>query len=150
MNLLPYFDGTFLSTNQGGSHGFSQNFLDRGSPTDPLSFGTESSNQYILLSHLTQYFGVLLGCSTYGMDRFPKYAGVNSQYQVHKYMDLAEANISYFIEQVGLSAQSFGAVSSDIMAAATALNSTFGYRCGPPGHSCARHPRVALGHLRWS
>lgn len=30
VNLLPYFDGSLMSTNQGGSSGVSTNFLDGG------------------------------------------------------------------------------------------------------------------------
>ena len=38
----------------------------------------------MLLTHLYQYFGVLLGCSDVGMTGFPAYAGEGSQYNVHK------------------------------------------------------------------
>jgi hypothetical protein len=37
-----------------------------------------------LLTHLYEYFGVLLGCSTVGSSGFPAYGGSSSQYQVHK------------------------------------------------------------------
>jgi hypothetical protein len=46
--LLPYFDGTLASTNNGGSSGVSQNFLDGGGAA-PLIAGkaanSDSSNQ---------------------------------------------------------------------------------------------------------
>lgn len=99
--------------------------------SNATAIGTAGSNQATLFAHLVQYFGVLLGCSGYGMTGFPAYAGVNSQYSVHKYMDLSEAETSYFIEQVGLSATSFGASTADVTAVAMSLNSTFGYRCAP-------------------
>jgi len=87
VNLLPYFNGALNSTNNGGSVGVSQNFLDGGGAT-PLMMNMPANNtmsaQYALLTHLYQYFGVLLGCSQYGMGAFPKYMGDNSMYQVHK------------------------------------------------------------------
>lgn len=52
-------------------------------------------------------------------------------YEVHKFMDLSAAEVGYFIQQVGLSAASFGVATDDIMAVGTALNSLFGYRCAP-------------------
>ena len=38
------------------------------------------------MTHLYEFFGVLLGCSLQGTDEkaFPAYAGETSQYQVHK------------------------------------------------------------------
>jgi len=49
VNLLPYFDGSLLSTNAGGMNGTSRNFLDDGG-ADPLllnmpSNGNTASNQ---------------------------------------------------------------------------------------------------------
>jgi hypothetical protein len=49
VNLLPYFDGTLLSTNNGGDSGESQNFLDDGGAAPLLknmpSNGNQTSNQ---------------------------------------------------------------------------------------------------------
>ena len=47
-------------------------------------------------------------------------------------MELSPAQIGYFIEQVGLSAASFGVDASDVAAVGCALSSTFGYRCSAP------------------
>jgi hypothetical protein len=41
-------------------------------------------NPSMLLTHLYQYFGLLLGCSTVGETGFPKYGGQTSMYNVHK------------------------------------------------------------------
>lgn len=85
----------------------------------------------MLLTHLYEYFAVLLGCSDYGTKTMP-YAGDTSMYQVHKYMGLSDAEFTYFVEQVGLSAASFGVTNDDVMAAGKALTEAFGYRCAPP------------------
>ena len=86
-----------------------------------------------LLTHLYQYFGVLLGCSTVGTSpAFPSYMGEASQYSVHKYMALDENEVGYFITQVGLAAASFGVATDDITIVAKALTSTFDYKCSPP------------------
>lgn len=132
VNLLPYFTGGLASSNRGGSSGVSINFLDDGGAV-PLTMnmpanGT-SSNQYKLLTHLYQYFGALLGCSAAG---FPAYEGFGSQAAVHRFMDLDAAEVGYFIEQVGLSAASFGVAQADIQVVATALDSIFNVRCAPP------------------
>lgn len=134
VNLLPYFDGSLKSTNRNGT-AVALNFLDGGGAApiiaDPLSSGKVGSNQYMLFTHLYQYFGALLGCSGYGTAGFPAYMGVQSQQTVHAFMDLDTAQNSWFIENVGLAAASFGVSQEDIMTVATTLNGTFGYRCAP-------------------
>lgn len=83
----------------------------------------------MLLTHLYSYFGVLLGCSMVGNGSYLAYAGDQSMYDVHKYMGLGAAELGYFIEQVGLSAASFGVADADVTAVGVALNSLFGYKC---------------------
>ncbi|KAI9834680.1 MAG: hypothetical protein M1826_000082 [Phylliscum demangeonii] len=135
VNLLPYFSGGFASTNDGGSSGVSQNFLDDGGAAplkDNKPANGMKSNQYTLLTHLYQYFGVLLGCSLQGAPAYPAYSGDASQYQVHKFMDLDSTQIGYFITQVGLSAASFGVSTDDVTLVGKTLGKVFGYRCSPP------------------
>ncbi|KAH6684662.1 hypothetical protein B0J14DRAFT_498425 [Halenospora varia] len=134
VNLLPYFSGGLASTNTGGSVGQSVSFLDGGGAA-PLMLNMPAndttSNQYMLLTHLYEYFGALLGCTKMGNPAFPNYDGDSSMYRVHKFMDLSAAEVGYFIEQVAMSAASFGVATSDLMVVGTALNSLFGYRCAP-------------------
>lgn len=134
VNLLPYFNGDLDSSNRGGSEGVSVNFLDGGG-ADPIKNNTPAndttSNQYFLLTHLYQFFGSLLGCSEYGMGAFPAYGGYPSMYEVHKFMDLDENELGYFIQQVALSASSFGVAEADLTDVGDALNSLFGLRCSP-------------------
>lgn len=134
VNLLPYFDGTLLSTNRGGTSGVSVNFLDDGG-AQPLqknkpANGTKSK-QYLLLTHLYQFFGSLLGCSKYGTTEFPAYTG-DAMASAHAFMALSPAEIGYFIMQVSLAATSFGVTTEDVTIVAEALNKLFGYRCSPP------------------
>ena len=84
----------------------------------------------ILLMHLYQYFAALLGCSQFGKTE-QKYAGDPSMYNVHKYMALSNAEVGYFIQQVGLSAASFGVAEADVKAVGEALTDAFGYKCAP-------------------
>jgi len=131
VNLVPYFSGAKNSTNVNGSAG-SVNFLDDGGAA-PLMMnkpanGT-SSKQYTLLTHLYSYFGGALGCSQYGQSGFAAYSGDGSQYNVHKFMALDANEVGYFIEQVGLSAQSFGVTSDDVTAVGKLLTSTFDVKC---------------------
>ncbi|KAI0404254.1 hypothetical protein F4802DRAFT_615842 [Xylaria palmicola] len=135
VNLLPYFTGELASSNRGGDHGESINFLDDGG-AEPLKnnkpANTESSSQYFLLTHLYQFFGTLLGCSQQGMPGFDAYSGHASMYEVHKFMALDPYEVGYFITQVGLAAASFGVADADVQAVGSALNSLFGHRCSPP------------------
>lgn len=135
VNLAPYFTGALLSTNMGGSMGVSVNFLDGGGAAPlmmNMAANDTSSNQYTLLTHLYEYFGVLLGCSMQGGADYTAYEGDASQYEVHKFMQLGFGEVSYFIEQVGMSAASFGVATEDVTAVGTALMNAFGYRCEPP------------------
>jgi len=134
VNLLPYFSGDLASTN-GGGQGISVNFLDGGGAAPLLlskPANSTNTNQYFLLVHLYEYFGTLLGCSQQGSAVFPAYSGAVSQYSVHKFMDLSDAEVEYFILQVVLSAQSFGVTAADLTLIGSTLHATFGYRCSPP------------------
>ena len=53
-------------------------------------------------------------------------------YNVHKFMDLNVYQMTYFIEQVGLSASSFGVTADDVKTVATALEGAFNMRCAAP------------------
>lgn len=134
-NLLPYFDGGLASSNRGGSSGVAVNFLDGGgaAPLEMLmAANNTNSAQYTLLTHLYQYFGMLLNCSTQGHSSdFPSYQGEASMYSVHKYMALNSSQVGYFIEQVGLAAESFGVTTADVTAVGMALTNLFDVRCGP-------------------
>jgi hypothetical protein len=84
----------------------------------------------MLLTHLYQFFGKLLGCSTYDTMGFPKYSG-HDMASAHAFMDLDPSELGYFITQVGLAATSFGVSTEDVTAVAMALQKLFGYRCSP-------------------
>jgi len=136
VNLLPYFNGGLASSNRGGMSGVSINFLDGGAAA-PLMMNMPAndttSNQFMLLTHLYEYFGVLLGCTLEGTDSaYPAYTGQSSQYSVHKFMDLTAFEVGYFITQVALSAASFGVAQDDLTSVGAALGMIFGYRCSPP------------------
>lgn len=76
-----------------------------------------------------QYFGALLGCNA---DNFPEYQGSTSQSAVHRYMNLDLDEVTYFIEQVGAAATSFGVTTEDVTSIANTLATTFNVRCAPP------------------
>lgn len=63
---------------------------------------------------------------------FHTYQGDASMFQVHKYMQLDQYEMGYFIEQVALSAASFGVTDEDVLTVAGALMQYFGYQCQPP------------------
>ncbi|KAF7560417.1 hypothetical protein G7046_g3737 [Stylonectria norvegica] len=134
VNLLPYFNGDLASSNRGGKEGVSVNFLDGGGATPLMKnmpADNKTSKQYFLLTHLYQFFGSLLGCSMQGMTGFDAYNGTASMYSVHKFMNLNYAETTYFIQQVGMAAASFGVATDDITAVATALAGLFDVKCAP-------------------
>jgi hypothetical protein len=53
-------------------------------------------------------------------------------YNVHKFMNLDNAEMTYFITQVGMAAASFGVAEEDIAIVAKALGDTFNMRCSAP------------------
>ncbi|PFH63185.1 hypothetical protein XA68_16624 [Ophiocordyceps unilateralis] len=119
----------------GKSHGEMVSFLDGGG-AEPLRKGQpandKTSKQYFLISHLYTFFASLLHCSKQGNPGFDAYNGHSSMYKVHKFMGLNHAQVSYFIQQVGLAAQSFGMERADVDSIAASLNMVFNVRCAPP------------------
>ncbi|UZJ52101.1 hypothetical protein CBS101457_001421 [Exobasidium rhododendri] len=135
VDLLQYFNGSLMSTNDNGQPK-SVNFLDGGGAA-PLMNNTAAvnttSNQYTLVTHLYQIFGSLLGCSMQNATTpLKSYQGNPSMSEVHRFMNLDKYEMAYFIEQVGLSATSFGVTTEDATAVGTALTNAFDYRCLPP------------------
>jgi len=165
VSLVSYFDGSMNSTNVGvpgayhvagnNSQPGQVNFLDGGGPTPLLNSmpaNNVSSHQYGLMTHLYEYFGVLLNCSLqstvnpspstpsnssypYGdvsaNGGFNSYQGDPSMYDVHRYMNLSAAQVGYFIQQVALAAASLGVSTTDIVTVGDALATTFTELCSP-------------------
>lgn len=76
---------------------------------------------------------MLLNCSMQGNSTaFKQYQGAPSQYNVHKFMALNNAQVTYFITQVALAAASFGVAETDIKPVGEALGMLFNYKCSPP------------------
>lgn len=67
-----------------------------------------------------------------GMAGFDAYMGSPSMYEVHKFMNLNHAENTYFIQQVGMAAASFGVTDADVNAVGESLDMLFNVRCGPP------------------
>ena len=123
--LLGFFNGEAGNTTNRNDMGTVVNFLDGAAdlPNPPTT-----SNTYILLLHLYQFFGALLGCTAAG---FPEYSGIADMYEVHKFMDISLDMNNYFISQVGAAALSLGVSSDDVTIIANALNGLFNTRCPP-------------------
>lgn len=58
-------------------------------------------------------------------------ANIQLTCEFERFMALSNAEVTYFITQVGLSAASFGVTTEDVTAVGTALASLFGVRCAP-------------------
>ena len=123
--LAPFFDGTAATANRGGSAGVSVNFLDGAAQ---LPNPDPSSNTAILLVHLYQFFGALLGCTAAG---FPSYTGIPDMFEVHKFMGITDDMNTFFITQVGLACSGLGVTGVDASAVAASLDAAFNTRCPP-------------------
>jgi len=88
----------------------------------------------MLMTHLYEYFGILLGCTQYGNPGYPAYGGDLSMYSVHKYMALDQYDFGFFVQQVALSAASFGVAQADLEVVGAALGELFGHKCSPASH----------------
>jgi len=67
-----------------------------------------------MVRHMTQYFALLLGCSTYSSGA---YQGVQNMHVVHGGMMLQQGAFDYFNRQLRLSFQSFGCPEEEVAAA---------------------------------
>ncbi|KAL9604617.1 MAG: hypothetical protein Q9219_000337 [cf. Caloplaca sp. 3 TL-2023] len=138
INLVPYFNGTWKSNNRDGKP-VAINFLDGGGVT-ALKSGVPAwnvnSNQYRLLTHFYQYFGIILGCTS---PAFPRYNGPASQFQIHRYMDLTAPEMHYFIHNVYDAALTLGVQGPDLVthvgdaiSIGVGLDNVFNKQCSPP------------------
>jgi hypothetical protein len=136
--LLFYFTGAENTTNQDGV-AVKEDFLDgAGDPFDP----PPTSNTGMLLAHLYQFFGSVLGCTAAG---FPAYEGDPDMFRVHKFMGITAEQNDYFINQVGLSAASFGVIAADVKAIYDYLDGTYNIRCAPPLTASNDTPTFLIG-----
>ncbi|KAJ4399623.1 hypothetical protein N0V91_009275 [Didymella pomorum] len=113
VDLMPWFNGALASSNpcpEDCGQGVSVNWLDSGGP-DALRRNRTSdavgTNQFYFVTHLTQYFGYLLSCSSFGTS-YQRYNGSTNMYHIHKYMSYNNAQESYTNQQFFLSALSLG------------------------------------------
>ena len=116
VDLYQYFDGSLVSTNRNGMPR-AVNFLDGGgisSLQQSLPANDSTSNQHFLMTHLYSWFGLLFACDGLGQDNFQGYSGETSMGKVHKYMDLSDAEWSFFLQQFGYSMNAFNMESTDI------------------------------------
>ena len=135
VNLLPFFDGSMNTTNVNNMP-VKVNFLDDGGAS-PLLLNKPAngmnSKQYTLVTHLYKVFGGLLECSQQSNGSvFKSYDGVTSMFEVHKFMKLDNAQVMYFIKQVGLAALSFGVSMEDTNSIGNTLTNLFLMKCDIP------------------
>lgn len=114
------------------------NFLDGGGVTAMLSgvpAWDTTSNQYRLMTHFYQYFGILLGCDA---ATFPAYTGSSSQAAVHRYMDLKAPEMHYFIHNIYDAALTLGVEGPDLIthvgdaiSIGVGLDNIFNKKCSP-------------------
>ncbi|KAH0493775.1 hypothetical protein TgHK011_000426 [Trichoderma gracile] len=139
--LRPWFDGSKATTNL-NNQPVGIDWLDGGATGPLLSFlnGSTSSveidkstNQYRLFTHWFTAFGFVYGCSS--APKFPRTgesrSGPLSPAYVHKFMDLNQTHIGYFIEQLTLASMAYGFSYEDAQTLSTFMNARYNVRCAP-------------------
>ncbi|PNP55134.1 hypothetical protein THARTR1_04823 [Trichoderma harzianum] len=139
--LRPWFDGSKATTNlnnqpvgidwlDGGATGPLKSFLNGSSNSVDID---KSTNQYRLFTHWFTAFGFVYGCSL--APKFPRTAdsgGPLSMAYVHKFMNLNQTHIGYFIEQLTFASKYFGFSDEDAQTLDTFMNARYAVRCAPP------------------
>jgi hypothetical protein len=138
--LLVYFNAAENTTNQDGM-AVMENFLD-GAGGLPNTPPPPNSSTAMLLDHLYQFFGSVFGCTAAG---FPAYMGDPDMFRVHKFMGITAEQNDYFINQVGLSAASFGVTAADVLTIYNYLDDTYNIRCAPPLKEAHGTPAYLIG-----
>jgi len=85
----------------------------------------------MLFSHFGSLFARVFQCSIIGSVNFTSALQKTSLYQIHKFMALDPNELGYFIQQVGLAAQSVGLTSDEAEVIMTNMNAGLNYRCRP-------------------
>ncbi|UKZ94127.1 uncharacterized protein TrAFT101_009014 [Trichoderma asperellum] len=139
--LRPWFDGSQATTNL-NNQPVGINWLDGGATAPLLSFlnGStnsvninNSTNQYRLFTHWFTAFGFIYGCSF--APKFPRTTdsgGPLSAAYVHKFMNLNQTDIGYFIKELTVASRYFGFSDEDAQTLDTFMNARYNVRCAPP------------------
>ncbi|KAL6911022.1 hypothetical protein GGI43DRAFT_34001 [Trichoderma evansii] len=139
--LRPWFDGSKATTNL-NNQPVGIDWLDGGATGPLLSFlnGStnsvninNSTNQFRLFTHWFTAFGFIYGCSL--APKFPRTADAGaplSAAYVHKFMNLNQTDIGYFIDQLTVASKYFGFSDEDAQTLDTFMNARYNVRCAPP------------------
>ncbi|OAQ97128.1 hypothetical protein LLEC1_03224 [Akanthomyces lecanii] len=136
--LRPYFDGTMNTTNL-NDQAVALNWLDGGgvAPLQAFINGTtktadikKGTNQYTLFTHWYVAFGRIYECSRAEDFVEQKYRTLMPAY-VHKYMDLNQAKIAYFIRQIILASKFYGFSDADANSLELLMNNRYNNQCAP-------------------
>ena len=84
-----------------------------------------------MFTHLGDVFALAFECSTIEQSNFSSSLQKSSLYEIHKFMALNPDDLGYFIEQVGLAAQSVGLTQAEATKITDAMAEGLTYRCKP-------------------
>lgn len=101
---------------------------------NPIDYTNPANNASLTLlaNHLVAFFGTALGCTAPG---FPAPSSFVTMQRVHYGMGIDAGDFAYFIQQVVLTAQSFGVAQIDIDTIAAPFLNAFGL-CGGVNQIC--------------
>ncbi|KAM5520455.1 hypothetical protein FOXYSP1_14345 [Fusarium oxysporum f. sp. phaseoli] len=137
--LRPWFDGSNATTNlneqavvvdwlDGGGTAPLIAFLNGSTATAEIKNGT---NQYKLFSHWYYVFGKIYGCSHVKEFLETSFTPLTPAY-VHKFMNLNQTHIGYFIDQFITASKYYGFSDTDAATLSTFMNARYNIRCSPP------------------
>ncbi|KAM4065792.1 hypothetical protein HRG_011588 [Hirsutella rhossiliensis] len=137
--LRPWFNGSKATTNL-NDHAVGVDWLDGGGTAPLIAFLNGSTataeiksgtNQDTLFSHWYVAFGKIYGCSRVKNFLENTFTPLTPAY-VHKYMDLNQTHIGYFIDQLITASKYYGFSDTDAATLSTYMNARYNTRCSPP------------------
>ncbi|QLI73106.1 uncharacterized protein G6M90_00g104230 [Metarhizium brunneum] len=139
--LRPWFDGSKATTNL-NNQAVGVDWLDGGGTEPLIAFlngSTKSAdikngtNQYKLFTHWYYVFGKIYSCSQYKTFLDSSFTPLTPAY-VHRFMDLNQTEVGYFIEQLIAASKYYGFSDTDAATLSTFMNARYNIRCAPPAN----------------
>ncbi|EFZ02935.1 hypothetical protein MAA_00009 [Metarhizium robertsii ARSEF 23] len=124
--LRPWFDGSKATTNL-NNQAVGVNWLDGGGTEPLIAFLNGSTKSADIKNGTNQY------CSQYKTFLDSSFTPLTPAY-VHRFMDLNQTEVGYFIEQLIAASKYYGFSDTDATTLSTFMNARYNIRCAPPAN----------------
>ncbi|KID93313.1 hypothetical protein MAJ_10722, partial [Metarhizium majus ARSEF 297] len=124
--LRPWFDGSKATTNL-NNQAVGVDWLDGGGTEPLIAFLNGSTKSADIKNGTNQY------CSQYKTFLDSSFTPLTPAY-VHRFMDLNQTEVGYFIEQLIAASKYYGFSDADATTLSTFMNARYNIRCAPPAN----------------